>query len=84
MKPHAAISKFPRKIVKLRGRDLAQNASSSELIKSLHGSLAKPGIVLIDCEDLAFWTRSWLHNCGPKFNKISLKSDKNVSGVRAS
>jgi hypothetical protein len=41
----------------LGSQDLVQNASSSEMIKTVHGSLAKPFIVLIDYEDLVMWTR---------------------------
>jgi hypothetical protein len=42
-----------KNLANLCGQDIVQKASSSEMIKAVHGSLAKPCIVVINCEDLA-------------------------------
>jgi hypothetical protein len=53
------------------------------MIKTGHGSLAKPCIVLMDCEDLVLETRSGTRKFDLKFDQKALNWLNTFSGVHA-
>jgi hypothetical protein len=71
--------KFRRKCTQV----FVGNTRSSEMITTMHGLIAKACIVLIISEDIEFWTRSWPHFLGLKFDKMASNQMKPFLGVAA-
>jgi hypothetical protein len=72
MRLHAEIMRFTTTKVRRKLQQvLVRNTRSAEMIKTMHGSLAKPCILLIVSVDLVFLTKTCC-------NFLGLKSDKTV------
>jgi hypothetical protein len=60
---------------------LVRNTKSEEMIKSMHGSLAKPCTVLIISVDLVFPTRTHCHFLCLKSDEIASNQMKTCVGI---
>jgi hypothetical protein len=63
---------------------MKQHAAILQFATKQLGERAKPCIVLIISEDLAFWTKSWPHFLGLKSDKMVSNQKIKVSGILAS